>query len=172
MPKRIPGNNMLNSTSRTEDAMLRLQRLKTEGDIVLHGKLKKCNVPSPLPVKADIHADKTLSPKATVSKTDLTANGERSGARAPEPKSSAEFPPSPQVKTPVKPVTPNLDWPTPKPGSADARVKSASPRMETPKPLPPIASPKPFSPAGQPPKSPAQQNLKWPSPKPAEPQPS
>ena len=35
---------MLNSTARTENAMLRLQRLKTDGDIVLHGHLKKCNV--------------------------------------------------------------------------------------------------------------------------------
>ena len=40
----ITGNSMLNSTARTENATLRLQRLKTEGDIIIHGKLKKCNV--------------------------------------------------------------------------------------------------------------------------------
>lgn len=128
-------------------------------------------MPSPLPVKADIHADKTLSPKAAPSATDLIANGNgmRSGAQAPEPKSSAEIPSWPQARTPVKAVTPNLEWPTPKPGSA--RVKSASPKLDSPKLLPPITSPKPGSPAGQAPKSPAQEELKWPSPRAEEPQP-
>ena len=40
----ISGNSMLNSTARTENASLRLNRLKTEGDIILNGHLKKCNV--------------------------------------------------------------------------------------------------------------------------------
>lgn len=164
MPTRIPGNSMMNCTARTENAMMRLQRLKTDGDIILEGRLKKCNVPSPLPVKADVQADKTVSPKETRGATDLA--GTRSGAQAPEPKSSADVPPSPQVRTPVKPVTPNLDWP--KPSSAGGRVKSASPKLETPKPLPPIASPKPVSPVEQAQK----QDINWPSPKPADPQPA
>lgn len=35
---------MTNSTARTENAMFRLERLKTEGDVVLGGKLKQCKV--------------------------------------------------------------------------------------------------------------------------------
>lgn len=35
---------MTNDTARAENAMLRLERIKTDGDIVLGGKLKRCNV--------------------------------------------------------------------------------------------------------------------------------
>jgi hypothetical protein len=43
-PLFITGNSMTNCTARTENAMMRLERIKTDGDIVLKGKLKQCNV--------------------------------------------------------------------------------------------------------------------------------
>ncbi|XP_052246500.1 protein Flattop homolog isoform X2 [Dreissena polymorpha] len=165
LPLKIPGNNMTNSTARTENAVLRLDRIKTDGDIVLGGKLKQCKVPSPLPVKADIDADKTLSPKAAGATTELRASGTgmRSGAQAPLPKSSVELPASPGIN--AKPVTPNIDWP--RPASQGSRAKSASPKMAAIKsPLPAIPSPKPASAAraGTPAKG-----LDWPAPKAEEP---
>lgn len=159
MPLKIPGNSMMNSTARTENAVLRLNRIKTDGDIVLGGKLKQCNVPSPLPVKQDIKADETISPKAAGATTQLNAagcgSGARSGAVNPEPKSTVNVPASPGIKTPIKPCTPNLDWP--RPASQGSRAKSASPKLATQKsPLPAIQSPKAGSPANE---------IKWPSPR-------
>ena len=118
--------------------------------------LSKIKVPLPLPVKADVDADKTLSPKVAQGTTQLTSpgNGERSGARNPEPKSSVDVPGSPGIRTPIKPSTPNISWP--QPVAEGSRVKSASPKAGSP--LPPITSPKPVVPA------PAQ-DLKWPSPR-------
>lgn len=162
LPLKIPGNNMTNTTARTENATLRLQRFKTDGDIVLQGKLKKCKVPSPLPVKADKDADKALSPKAAFAQTSLGTNGERSGARNPEPITSVQAPASPGITTPVKPCTPNLEWP--RPASQGSRVKSASPNLATARsPLPAITSPK--CQASPPPCSPNAKDLDWPSPK-------
>ncbi|WAR05505.1 FLTOP-like protein [Mya arenaria] len=166
MPIKIPGNNMMNATARTENATLRLERIKSDGDIMLGGKLKQCKVPSPLPVKADKNADKTLSPKAANGATQLSpmgpGSGFRSGAQAPLPISSVDVPASPGIQMPVKPVTPNIDWP--RPASQGYRVKSASPNMAAQSPLPAITSPKVLTPPGTP-----QKDFKWPSPKPAEP---
>ncbi|KAL4229252.1 hypothetical protein ACF0H5_012292 [Mactra antiquata] len=155
MPLKIPGNNMTNSTARTENAVLRLERLKTDGDIVLGGKLKQCKVPPPLPVKADRDADKTLSPKNAAAATQLQSeNGVRSGAMNPEPMTTAPAPVlSPAIRTPVKPCTPNIDWP--RPASQRSRANSASPRCAGQKsPLPAIQ-----------PGTPVKADFKWPSPR-------
>lgn len=171
MPLHIPGNCMTNTTARTENAVLRLQRLKTDGDIVLKGRLKQCKVPSPLPVKADKDADKTLPVKAVQSQTQLatagSANGLRSGAICPEPKSSFTVPASPGMVLPDttcnKPATPNIDWP--RPASQGNRAKSASPQLAVQKsPLPAINSP---APAAQ-----TKADIKWPSPRAEDPLPA
>ncbi|XP_060578209.1 protein Flattop homolog isoform X2 [Ruditapes philippinarum] len=155
MPLKIPGNSMTNCTARTENAMMRLERIKTDGDIVLKGKLKQCNIPSPLPVKMDIEADKNLPVHPAVAETALggSGNGVRSGAMNPEPISTVGVPASPGIKTPVKPCTPNIDWPRP----ASQRAKSASPKLAAQKsPLPAIMSPAPGTPS--------KADFKWPSP--------
>ncbi|XP_045210042.2 protein Flattop homolog isoform X2 [Mercenaria mercenaria] len=158
MPLKIPGNTMTNSTARTENAMMRLDRIKTDGDIVLKGKLKQCKVPSPLPVKQDKEADKNLPPKAAVAEIKLggSGNGVRSGAMNPEPISTVGIPASPGIKTPVKPCTPNIDWP--RPASQGSRAKSASPNLAPHKsPLPAI---QPMAPG-----TPSKAEFKWPSPR-------
>lgn len=165
LPIKIPGNNMTNSTARTDIAMARLERMKSDGDIVLKGRLKQCKVPSPLPVKADKDADKTLTPKASNTQTQLQGSGERSGERSgaknPEPVPSVLAPPSPGVRTPLKPATPTLDWP--RPGSHGSRVQSACPNLGTSRsPLPAISSPKQV---GTPTPRSRTEDLTWPSPK-------
>jgi len=154
MPLKIPGNSMTNCTARTENAVLRLERLKSDGDIVLGGKLKQCKMPSPLLVKADRDADKTLSPKNAAGAIKLSSgNGGRSGAMNPEPMSSVQVPASPGIRPTEKPCTPNIDWP--RPASQRSRANSASPKMSAQKsPLPAIQ-----------PGMPAKPEFKWPSPR-------
>lgn len=116
MPLSIPGNT--NPTARTGVAVERLLRSKTEGDIVLRGKLKKCKVPDPLPVKEDVKADEVLPP--TYPQFEMIVNGAdgsiaRSGARNPEPLcTSPKIPPIGSRQG-----TPTLNWP--KPQSAGSR---------------------------------------------------
>lgn len=107
-------------------------------------------MPSPLPVKADRDADKNLSPKNALAATQLLSNnGGRSGAMNPEPMTSVQVPASPGIQTPVKPCTPNINWPRPA-----SQVKSADCRMTPQKsPLPAIQ-----------PGTPAKADLNWPSP--------
>ncbi|OWF53831.1 protein Flattop-like isoform X2 [Mizuhopecten yessoensis] len=62
LPLKIPGNNMSNQTARTFDAVQRLDRCKTDGEIILKGKLKKCKIPDALPVKIDEKADAAVVP--------------------------------------------------------------------------------------------------------------
>ena len=106
-------------------------------------------------MKADVQADRGTPLQKAEAKTDLLGNGDRSGAMAPEPKSSAEVLLSPPVKT----MTPKFDWP--KPSSAGVR-KSTSPKLQSPQPLPPITSPKPPTPAQE---QAPNAEIKWPSPR-------
>lgn len=128
MPLSIPGNT--NPTARTGDAVERLLRSKTEGEIVLRGKLKKCKVPDPLPVKEDVKADNVLPPTYPQFESIVYgADGSiaRSGARNPEPLSTS--PKIPPIGS--RQGTPTLNWPKPQSpaGSAGSR---RSPKMLTP----------------------------------------
>lgn len=142
MPLKIPGNT--NPTARTGDSVERLLRSKTDGEIVLRGKLKRCKVPDPLPVKEDVKADNALDnlPIAPFETVVSGADGSlaRSGAVNPEPlstspKGSKQGTPKAgsRVLTPLgsKPVTPALNWPDPRspPRSAGSR---RSPKVATP----------------------------------------
>lgn len=169
MPLKIPSNHMTNDTARTVEAMERLERCKTDGEIILKGKLKRCRVPSALPVKADLQVDiepnKVHAPVAKgplpYGKTIHGANQRvgsgnrlqplaspkvgsarsRSGAQNPEPFTTCSPKPMVDSNTP-------LQWPEP----MTSRVKSATP-MISPKPGTPLnvmspkfGSPKPPSP--------------------------
>lgn len=134
MPLKIPGNT--NPTARSGDAVERLLRSKTDGEIILRGKLKKCKVPDPLPVKEDVKADAAVVP--TLSQPFETiingADGSvvRSGARNPEPLSiSPKIPPIGS-----KPGTPTLNWPQPQSPARSAgsrrSLKVLSPKVLTP----------------------------------------
>ncbi|XP_069115060.1 protein Flattop-like isoform X2 [Argopecten irradians] len=121
LPLKIPGNSMTNKTARTFDAVQRLERCKTDGEIILKGKLKKCKIPDALPVKIDEKADAAVIPAAP--QTLAKDSSPRSGAICPEPISVS---PKDIISSP-KPGTPGIYWP--KPGS---RVQSAAPRLTPP----------------------------------------
>uniref|UniRef100_A0A0B7BHL5 Cilia- and flagella-associated protein 126 n=1 Tax=Arion vulgaris TaxID=1028688 RepID=A0A0B7BHL5_9EUPU len=53
MPKNIPGNQVLNPTARSDEALLKNKKIKEESDVILSGALKKCHTVDPLPVKMD-----------------------------------------------------------------------------------------------------------------------
>ncbi|XP_063441788.1 protein Flattop homolog [Mytilus trossulus] len=115
MPLKIPGNT--NPTARSGHAVESLLRSKTDGDIVLRGKLKRCKVPDALRVKEDIKADGGIGPGPFETLL-MNGSGGRSGARNPEPIStSPKMPPiGYKPMTPTyrsKPPTPTLNWPHP-----------------------------------------------------------
>ncbi|XP_060086230.1 protein Flattop homolog [Ylistrum balloti] len=121
LPLKIPGNNMTNKTARTFEAVQRLDRCKTDGEIILKGKLKKTKIPDALPVKIDEKADAEVIPAAP--QVMAKDGSPRSGAINPEPISIS---PKDIVYSP-KPGTPSINWP--KPGS---RAQSAAPRLTSP----------------------------------------
>lgn len=141
--------------------LAKIEPLNLTSKILTYGFITvSFQIPSPLPVKADKDADKTLTPKAAYAA--FSGSGARTGAVNP----MADLPLSPGiVKSPVeplnaKPATPNIDWP--KPGSQGSRAKSASPKVTQQKsPLPAISPAKPGTPAEVP--------IRWPSPQPEEP---
>ncbi|XP_041373095.1 protein Flattop homolog [Gigantopelta aegis] len=104
MPNKLPGIQMTNFTARSENAMEKLLRCKTEGDLILSGKLKKSRVPQPLPIRPDIEAGQTgdLLPQRSPS-TVKSGSGVRSGARNPTPKPDCTQPDT----------VDNLHWPCP-----------------------------------------------------------
>ena len=123
---------------------------------MINGIILYFQIPSPLPVKMDKEADKNIIPlQPAVAEIALggSGNGVRSGAMNPEPITTVGVPASPGIKTPIKPCTPNIDWPRP----ASQRAKSASPQLAANKsPLPAIMSPAPGTPN--------KADFKWPSP--------
>ncbi|XP_011437457.3 protein Flattop homolog [Magallana gigas] len=170
MPLNIPGNKMMNSTARTFHAQVRLERCKTDGDIIIKGKLKRPHVPDPLPIKADREADKGLEgvppkpldpitscPLDPITASNLAVNGSRSGAKNPEPITRASpklapLSPSYRPKTPSLGAKTPIDWPRPA-----SRVKSASPKIGSPEPeLQQLTA--------------ARSPVNWPSPKSVEPE--
>ncbi|KAK3581002.1 hypothetical protein CHS0354_013896 [Potamilus streckersoni] len=138
MPRIIPGNKLTNSMARAEGAIYRLERVKSEGDIILSGALKRCKVPSPLPVKLDKTADKAVEAKDLPLSPTKVPSDNRSGARNPEPQTAPEFirSPVPPSRQSLKPPSPKIDWP--RPMSQEHRAKSASPKLMTSPVLPPI----------------------------------
>ncbi|XP_061170120.1 protein Flattop homolog [Saccostrea echinata] len=143
MPLHIPGNKMMNSTARAFHSQVRLERCKTDGDIILSGKLKRPHVPDPLPVKADMDADKglegvppkpldpippssPLAPLDPITASNIAVNGsQRSGAKNPEPitRASPKLAPISPAGRPATGAKTPIDWPRPA-----SRVKSASPK--------------------------------------------
>ncbi|KAK3106914.1 hypothetical protein FSP39_002852 [Pinctada imbricata] len=144
MPLKIPGNNMTNSTARTFHAMQRLERCKTDGDIILRGKLKIPHVPDPLPVKMDKAADKNLAGVPPAPLGDVNLSAVRSGAVNPEPITQLSGSPK------LAPISPKLAPISPKPASAGARTPLNWPRPGSklsPKPMSPLVAKVPTLPA-------------------------
>ncbi|XP_076457599.1 uncharacterized protein LOC143291566 [Babylonia areolata] len=118
MPTQIPGNRQLNPTARCEDVQVKLQVKKEDAAEVLSGGLKKCKVPSPLPVKMDQAAqpDTTTHPPLPGSPFQATATR--------------------TLAAPNFPMMHDLSWPKQGGGDPDQPVgNAASPKPPTPMPL-------------------------------------
>ncbi|XP_059151925.1 protein Flattop-like [Physella acuta] len=85
MPHKIPGNRITVPTARTDEALLKGQKLKETGDEVLSGALKPCHTVEPLPVKLDAPED-----QRPAGITCVPASGARGSPTCVEPCSHVE----------------------------------------------------------------------------------
>lgn len=117
MPTKIPGNKQANPTARCEDMQIRLQEGKAEAREILAGGLKKCKIPSPMPVRIDTEAHPDNNPP--------------SGPIVPPVQPVPEA--TRRLKTPVFPMNgKELMWPR-QGGAAEAPVGNvSSPKPPTP----------------------------------------
>ncbi|XP_071095102.1 protein Flattop homolog [Haliotis cracherodii] len=133
MPTKVPGNNITNSTARSGQAITKLDRMKTDGDIILSGHLKRSRIPPPQRVQDDVEtilAATTLKPATPKPATPKSAAGRLSGAGEPAGESrirSGAMNPIPGCNNSLK----SIDWPRP----GESRMERAQrPSSHTSKP--------------------------------------
>ncbi|XP_046554179.1 protein Flattop homolog [Haliotis rubra] len=139
MPTKVPGNKITNSTARSGGAMEKLVRMKTEGDIILSGQLKRCRIPPPQRIKDgvdDIIAGTTLKPASPKPATPKSATGRLSGAREPIVESrirSGAMNPVPASNTSPK----SIEWPRPGASRMENAQRPSSHASKPPSPTMP-----------------------------------
>ncbi|KAK7106389.1 protein Flattop homolog [Littorina saxatilis] len=123
MPTKIPGNKQLNPTARCENAQLKLEMEKAEAGEVMSGGLKRCKIPSPLPVQIDPEARPENNPPYLPGPVEpsMVVN-------------EGTFKPSKGRLTPITlPMTHQVNWPKHRVGDSDYPVGNPlSPKPPTP----------------------------------------